>query len=132
EPHRRDASTRRRLWATVGAALVLLVAVPALAGKRCARVADGAVLGARGPYRVGVRTLTFVDASRPTPANGPYPGAPTRTLVTEVWYPAAADGRDLPVDTAGAPFPLVLHSHALLDSRLGERYLTEHLASHGY
>src|SRR6185503_8215164 len=44
----------------------------------------------------------------------------------------AADGRDVPVDTAGAPFPLVLHSHALLDSRLGERYLTEHLASHGY
>jgi predicted dienelactone hydrolase len=90
------------------------------------------VLGARGPHHVGVRTLTFVDTSRPTPPHGTYPGAPTRTLVTELWYPAATDGRNVPADPAGAPYPLVLHSHALLDSRLGERYLTEHLASHGY
>jgi predicted dienelactone hydrolase len=111
---------------------VLLAALPAVSGARCRRPADSAVFGARGPHRVGVRTLTFVDTSRSTPPHGRFPGAPTRTLVTEVWYPAATAGRDVPADPAGAPYPLVIHSHALLDSRLGERYLTEHLASHGY
>ncbi|MFZ9886657.1 MAG: alpha/beta hydrolase family protein [Myxococcota bacterium] len=41
-----------------------------------------------GPYPVGVRTLTFVDENRQTPGReGP------RTLVCEVWYPAAETAR---------------------------------------
>jgi fermentation-respiration switch protein FrsA (DUF1100 family) len=67
-----------------------------------------------GPFAVGVRDLTFVDRSRPTPATRTAPEKPSRTLVTKVWYPArgrpsrpdAAEAR--PVD---ARFPLVVFSH---------------------
>ena len=46
---------------------------------------------APGPYPVGVTTMTFVDHSRTDPlTNGP------RTLLTEIWYPAADETRDLP------------------------------------
>jgi len=85
-----------------------------------------------GSYPVGVQTFTFVDASRPTDPNNEYPGAPDRTLVTEVWYPATVAGRDAPVDVAGGPYPVVIQSHGFLDSRIGESYVTEHLASRGY
>jgi predicted dienelactone hydrolase len=46
--------------------------------------------------------LTFVDSSRPTPANGSYPGAPTRTLPTLVSLPTRG-GRVL-----RGPLPLVV------------------------
>src|SRR3990172_4593633 len=87
---------------------------------------------AAGPFPVGVKTVTFVDASRPTPANGTFPGAPQRTLVTEIWYPALAAGRDAPVDLSGAPYPIVVHSHGFLDNRNGEAYVGQHLASRGF
>jgi len=42
-----------------------------------------------GPFPVGVRTITLVDESRQNPAgDGP------RTLVTEIWYPAAQSAND--------------------------------------
>jgi predicted dienelactone hydrolase len=85
-----------------------------------------------GPYPVGVRTVTFVDTSRPTAPNGDFPGAPDRTLVTEIWYPASQTGRDVPVDTTGSPYPVVIHSHGFLDSRVGEAFVSQHLASRGY
>lgn len=44
-----------------------------------------------GPYPVGVTTSLFVDYSR-TDALTKEP----RTLVTEIWYPATDDSRDLP------------------------------------
>ncbi len=90
---------------------------------------------AAGARQVGFRTFSYVDSTRPTPANHEYPGAATRTLTVEVWYPASApEGtmRDAPLDVSGGPFPLILHSHGFMDSRLGEGYLAEHLASHGY
>ena len=44
-----------------------------------------------GPFPVGVTTTQVVDPSRTDPAtNGP------RTLMTEIWYPATDDARDLP------------------------------------
>jgi predicted dienelactone hydrolase len=85
-----------------------------------------------GSYPVGVKTFTFVDTSRPTMPNGDFPGAPDRTLVTEVWYPAATAGRNATFDASGAPYPVIVHSHGFLDVRTGESYLTENLASHGY
>jgi dienelactone hydrolase len=67
-------------------------------------------------YAVGTRTVTFVDSSRTTSANGSFAGAPSRTLPTEVWYPATgASGGDpapdAPPDTEHGPFPLVLFAH---------------------
>lgn len=115
-------------------ALVLAAfAAPASAKDRCRGAALPApdALAAPGPHDVGRRTFTFVDESRPTMANGTYPGAPSRTLATEVWFPAGSPGGSF-VDNAQGPYPLILHSHGFLDSRTGMAYLGEHLASHGY
>jgi predicted dienelactone hydrolase len=49
--------------------------------------AGAASSGPTGSYGVARFTLTFVDSSRPTPANGTYAGAPTRTLPTLISYP---------------------------------------------
>ena len=73
-------------------------------------------LAERGPFAVGVTTLTLVDKSRPTDANGSYAGADSRTLVTEVWYPAEGAAseleiRDAPLDRSAAPYPLIVFSH---------------------
>lgn len=67
-------------------------------------------------YAVGVRTDTYVDASRSTAAVPGYAGAPDRTFPVTVWYPAAGepDGgpvADAPPDRRGGPYPLVLFSH---------------------
>src|SRR6476646_7709044 len=67
-------------------------------------------------HAVGTTTLTFVDPSRTTSANGDDGGAPTRTLPTEFWYPAAgaAGGdpvADAPADKGDGPYPLVLFAH---------------------
>jgi dienelactone hydrolase len=44
-----------------------------------------------GPYPVGVTTMTFVDHSRTDSfTKGP------RSLMTEIWYPATEDSRELP------------------------------------
>ena len=44
---------------------------------------------APGSYPVGVRTVVLVDKSR----KDEYSGGP-RTLVTEIWYPAAEEARE--------------------------------------
>ena len=125
----------------LAAALSIAMALPAVAtarsgcrGVRARRTADFA---SRGPRSVGVRTLRFVDQTRATPPNGTFAATPFRPLDTEVWYPAAAPPtgtalRDAPLDTSGAPYPLILYGHALQDNRTGEAYLAEHLASRGY
>ena len=109
----------------LAAALLVAVAsaVPAHARPGCGRGATTtADWAAPGPHPVGHETITLVDTSRRTPANGSYPGASSRTLVTDVWWPT--DRAD--------PAPLVVVSHGYLDSRQGEAYLGQHLASRGY
>ncbi|HEY7137854.1 MAG TPA: phospholipase [Acidimicrobiia bacterium] len=115
---RTRAGTRglRRLvatFATVAALGALLVAAPATPA-----VADGGHgdHDGHGPYAVGSRTFTFVDTSRPTPANGSFAGAPSRTLQTLVLYPAG--GPPGGAVTPGAKpartehgFPLIVFSH---------------------
>jgi len=81
--------------------------------------------------------LTLVDESRPTDANRSYPGADTRTLVTEVWYPAEGrtqpvEIRDAPLDPSQAPYPLIVFSHGYTGVRRQSVSSTAHLASHGY
>ena len=92
-----------------------------------------------GPFGVGVTTMTFEDTSRPTMANGTFPGAPTRVLVTEIWYPTASnpaapseEQRDAAVARGGAPYPLIVFGHGLSGTHRSGKYLADHLASHGY
>jgi predicted dienelactone hydrolase len=94
-------------------------------------------LSERGPFAVGVITLNLVDESRPTDANGSYPGADSRTLVTEVWYPAegapsAQEIRNAPLYRTGAPYPLLVYSNDVMANRRSSTDYTTHLASHGY
>jgi dienelactone hydrolase len=111
------------------------IAVPTLA--TAVPTVDPQHLTERGPFAVGVSTLTLVDESRPTDANRTYPGADSRTLVTEVWYPAEGrtqpvEIRDAPLDGSGAPYPLIVFSHGIMENRRQSTFYTAHLASHGY
>ena len=58
--------------------------------------------GGRSSNAVATRVQTFVDRTRPTPANRGHKGSPTRTLRVRFYYPKPG--------TAGAPFPLILFS----------------------
>jgi predicted dienelactone hydrolase len=64
----------------------------------------------------------FVDASRPTDANGGFAGAPERRLEATLWYPAGKPGAH----------PLLVYSHGFMSSRRENPPLAELLASHGY
>ena len=87
--------------------------------------------GAADRFPVGITSFTFVDESRPTPANAVQPGAPNRTLSVRVWYPAVAPSADevrdddfssvpdpspmfdAPPATGAGPFPLIVFGHGL-------------------
>src|SRR5262245_54904885 len=109
-------------------------------GARVAPVTDvrdlrvGARFEVPGPYGVGETSAVLVDSTRPTMANGSFPGAPDRTLQTVIWYPTApgAGGPDAPLAVDGKPFPLVVFAHALGSYNTQSQFLTSHLASHGY
>jgi predicted dienelactone hydrolase len=114
--------------------LVVVRAVPALA--RCPADATTAGFLAPGPYAVGVRSLTLVDSTRQTPAHAGLAALPSRTLPTQVWYPAAGPAGAAPVADAplagGGPFPLVASSHGLGEVNTGEAYLAIALARRGF
>ncbi len=73
---------------------------------------------APGRFPVGVTTLTFTDAAR------------GRSLVTEVWYPAAFAGKDAPM--ARGKYPLVLLAHGNCGFRTNYEFVSVTLASHGF
>jgi len=68
-----------------------------------------------GPFAVGRRTITFVDRSRKTPANGTQPAQSSRTLRTIVEYPAAgkpdANRELLDAPALGGKYPIVVFVH---------------------
>ncbi|MCW5890391.1 MAG: hypothetical protein KIT14_07540 [bacterium] len=117
-----------------------LVLAPLLAGgAAAAKCPKGSATGAflaPGSYGVGVRTITFVDTSRPTAAWGGEPERPSRTLETIVWYPTDGGSGTEPASnaplSAGGPFPLVLNSHGYGDVNYGAAYLGVPLASRGF
>lgn len=96
---------------------------------------------ARGPYEVGVQTITINSAT-------------DRPLTTEVWFPVAegtegdphrytfitgdyyespdAITADASAISPDGPFPLVAFSHGSGGVRYQTSFLTEFLASHGY
>jgi predicted dienelactone hydrolase len=99
----------------LGAVSRVLVLVALLVGSAAAALTDPSAMG---PFPVGVTTLTLVDASR------------GRTLVTEVWYPAGAAGRDAPLRRGRYPLVLVAHGHC--GFRTNYEYVTLALASRGF
>jgi predicted dienelactone hydrolase len=72
--------------------------------------AGAATRAPTGTFGVGRFTITFVDTSRATPANGSYPGAPRRTLPTLISYPI------LHGQPAPGPRPLVVFATGIGDS----------------
>lgn len=97
------------------------------------------LFSAPGVYGFATRDYVFVDTTRPTPPNNSYPGAPTRTLRTRVFYPAWPPGLTaspppaVPVPIANdGPFPIVAYAHGLTSRGEPSRYMCEHLATHGY
>ncbi|MEQ8265152.1 hypothetical protein [Pseudohaliea sp.] len=76
---------------------------------------------ADGPLPVARLPLELADRSRPTDANGDFPGAPARQLEGHLWYP-----------TEGGPYPLLVYSHGFTSDHRNGAYLAEHLASHGF
>ena len=88
----------------------------------------GAALLAQPPWGVGMREFELVDSSRPTDANGDFPGAPERRLRARAWFPLDTDGRSIPAYA----FPLIIYSHGFFSSSAEPAYLARHLASHGY
>lgn len=87
------------------------------------------------PFATGTRLETFVDTSRPTPANGDFPGAPTRTLQVRFWYPAtrpAPAARAAPPARSAGPFPLVVFSHGYTGTPEAYGALLGALARRGY
>ncbi len=72
-----------------------------------------------GTYAVGRVQEPFVDDSRPTMATGTFPGAPNRTILTTIFYPAKGTYVDdeivdnAPPRTTDGPYPLIVFSHGL-------------------
>lgn len=114
------AGPRRHRPHAPGLRLLLpLLVVPAVAA--CGGPSPASSSGPPRPeprYAVGTVTQTFVDTSRPTPAWGPAPERPARTLVTTLWYPAKGRPGGRPVagaspDRGRGPYPLVVFGHGL-------------------
>ena len=75
-----------------------------------------------GPHAVGEVDLAFTDLSRPTSANGDYPGSTSRQFATTMWYP----------DNSSGNYPLIIYSHGFMSNRTEGDYIASNLASHGY
>jgi predicted dienelactone hydrolase len=111
----------------LGAITVLLAAALGVAWLRAepeppAEGSESARRLAAGPLAIGSSDHTFVDPTRPTAANGDFPGAPERTLEGTLWYPQGASG----------PHPLLVYSHGFMSTRRENAPLAELMASHGY
>lgn len=104
------------LAAALGVAWLRSAPEPPAAGSESARRLEP------GPLPVGSAERRFVDASRPTDANGDFAGALTRTLEATLWYPDGKPGSH----------PLLVYSHGFMSMRGENVPLAQLLASHGY
>ena len=108
-------------------------------GARLITPAVSATTEAAAPtsYAVGTHSVTLVDTSRPTPANGTFPGAPDRTLPTLIVYPAAGDpgaapAADAPPAESPYGFPVVIYAHGHNATLEGALPLLTRLAAAGF
>lgn len=104
-------------------ALVILVLVRGKQPEAFPANSESAARLQAGTLAVTMFETEFVDHSRPTVANGDFPGAAERRLAATVWQP---------VDRYSGPYPLLVYSHGFSSSRREGVYLAEHLASLGY
>lgn len=93
--------------------------------------------GPERPTAVGVRTESFVDASRVTDPGQGRPVAPDRTLETTIWYPADGEAGDQAIEgaapaLAGGPYPLVVFAHGFNATAPAYGPVLERLAAAGY
>jgi predicted dienelactone hydrolase len=109
-----------------GLKLVVTVGISTLLAVSTGAPAFGASTGPSARYSVGRFTLTFVDTSRPTPPNGTYPGAPSRTLPTLISYPKQGSH---PVP---GPRPLVVFATGIGDSPIQYQPLFDRWVRAGY
>ncbi|MDM7859220.1 dienelactone hydrolase family protein [Alteromonas sp. ASW11-36] len=109
-------------------------------------------LSNRGEHQVGVKTLSAVNLQHSNPLD---PTETERTLVFEIWYPAAANtapntsyenearsgatfnllanaARDVAIKNDQDKYPVVVISHGYTGYRTIMFHIAEHLASHGY
>lgn len=90
-----------------------------------------------GTYAVGSHTVTWVDKTRGTNANGKAPALPTRSFKTLVLYPAQGQGTSAgtPVVDAKAkdgPWPLIFFSHGVTGRGSDYALTLQTFASAGY
>jgi hypothetical protein len=87
---------KARRWifgVSFGLTAVVTVACAWNAAAPPAADSESARLLASGQHRVATFDTVFVDASRPTDANGDFAGSPERTLAATLWYPEGARSR---------------------------------------
>jgi dienelactone hydrolase len=86
-----------------------------------------------GPFQVSQLDLTFDDTSRPIAATDKHAAAPSRKLVTTIYYPSTGITLLGPERVAdGGPFPLLMYSHGYSSSREAGAAIASHAASYGY
>ena len=113
---------------------------PCAAQTHCADVVDWTAgtctdVRTKGPFEAGVHDFMVTKDSVVSP------GTP-RTLRVVVWYPTAPGATpidpqsdaviDAPLETSGAPYPVVLFSHGSCGYPRQSVFLTALLASHGF
>jgi dienelactone hydrolase len=72
------------------------------------------------PYATGKRTIMFTDNTR------------TRDIPTEIYYPAAAAGTNVPIVTGSVKFPVVIFGHGFLIGTSSYKWITDSLVKNGY
>lgn len=82
----------------------------------CGKSSPPTATSAQGVYGVGTRSETLLDERRTTDARGDQPAKATRTLVTQLFYPADGPTDGDPVEGAPparsvGPFPLIVFAH---------------------
>jgi predicted dienelactone hydrolase len=89
-------------------------------------------------HAVGMLTETFVDTQRPTVAWGPNAQAPSRTLVTTIFYPAEGSPSSRPPDIGATPdrtdgpYPHIVFAHGLGSDPLQYEKLLGYWAAAGF
>ena len=73
------------------------------------------------PYATGKQTLTFTDNSRSD-----------RAIPTEIYYPAATAGNNVPIVTGTTKFPVVVFAHGFLIGTSSYKWLADSLVKTGY